>query len=78
MEQHQMIKIDNLTTYQVEMLDHMWSLETYEEFQNWIDLLDDEDLILAQSLSQMVILAEVDTLLGDCKEAKEVLSKFVL
>jgi hypothetical protein len=56
----------------------MWSLETYEEFQNWIDLLDDEDLILAQSLSQMVILAEVDTMLGDCKEAKEVLSKFVL
>jgi hypothetical protein len=73
-----MIKIDNLTPYQVEMLDHMWSLETYEEFQDWIDLLDDEDRILAESLSQMVILAEADNLLGDCKEAKEVLSKFVL
>jgi hypothetical protein len=73
-----MIKIDNLTPYQVEMLDHMWSLETYDEFQDWINLLDDEDRILAESLAQMVILAEADTLLGDCKEAKEVLSKFVL
>jgi hypothetical protein len=73
-----MIKIDNLTEYQVEMLDHMWSLETYEEYQEWMDLLDEEDRILAESLSQMVILAEMDEMVGLCLDAKEVLKKFAL
>lgn len=73
-----MPQISNLTPYQVEMLDHMWSLDTYEEYQEWMDLLDDEDRILAESLSQMVILAEMDELVSDCKEAKDVLKKFAL
>jgi hypothetical protein len=73
-----MIKIENLTEYQVEMLDHMWSLETYEEYQEWMDLLDEEDRILAESLSEMIILAEMDQVLGECKEAKDVLKKFAL
>ena len=73
-----MIKIDNLTEYQVEMLDHMWSLDTYEEYQEWMDLLDEEDRILAESLSQMVILAEMDEMVGLCLDAKEVLKKFAL
>lgn len=72
------ISIDNLTEYQVEMLDHMWSLDTYEEYQEWIDLLDEDDRILAESLSQMVILAEMDELVGQCVDAKEVLKKFAL
>jgi hypothetical protein len=73
-----MIQIENLTKYQVEMLDHMWSLDSYEEYQEWMDLLDDEDRVLAESLSQMVILAEVDQLIGDCQEAKNVLQKYTL
>ena len=73
-----MIRINNLTPYQVEMLDHMWSLDSYEEYQEWMDLLDEEDRILAESLSQMVILAEIDELVGECKEAKHVLKKFAL
>lgn len=72
------ISIDNLTEYQVEMLDHMWSLDSYEEYQEWIDLLDEDDRILAESLSQMVILAEMDELVGQCIDAKEVLKKFAL
>jgi hypothetical protein len=73
-----MIQIENLTKYQVEMLDHMWSLDSYEEYQEWMDLLDDEDRVLAESLSQMVILAEVDQLIDDCQEAKNVLQKYTL
>lgn len=72
------MQIDNLTPYQVEMLDHMWSLETYEEYQEWMDLLDEDDRILAESLSQMVILAEMDEMVGLCLDAKEVLKKFAL
>lgn len=73
-----MIQIHNLTEYQVEMLDHMWSLETIEEYEEWYNLLDEEDQILAESLQEMIILAEMDNLMDDCKDAKEVLKKFAL
>jgi uncharacterized protein YukE len=73
-----MIQIENLTEYQVEMLDHMWSLDSLEEYEEWYDLLDEEDKQLADSLQQMIILAEMDDLMGDCKDAKEALKKFAL
>ena len=73
-----MIQIHNLTEYQVEMLDHMWSLETIEEYEEWYNLLDEEDQILAESLQEMIILAEMDDLINDCKDAKELLKKFAL
>ena len=73
-----MIQIENLTEYQVEMLDHMWSLDSMEEYEEWYNLLDDEDQKLADSLQQMIILAEMDNLMGDFKDANEVLKKFAL
>ena len=73
-----MIQIENLTEYQVEMLEHMWSLESVEEYEEWYALLDEEDQQLADSLQQMIILAEMDDLMNGCKDAKEVLKKFAL
>ena len=73
-----MIQIENLTEYQVEMLEHMWSLESVEEYEEWYDLLDEEDQQLADSLQQMIILAQMDNLMGDCKDAKQLLKKFAL
>jgi hypothetical protein len=73
-----MIQIENLTEYQVEMLDHMWSLYSVEEYEEWYNLLDEEDQQLADSLQQMIILAEMDDLMGDCKDAKQLLKKFAL
>ncbi len=75
-----MIQINNLTPYQVEMLDHMWSLDTEEEFFEWYNLLDEEDQKLADSLQQMVILASVDDIVEQTqfKDAKEALKKFAL
>jgi hypothetical protein len=73
-----MIQIENLTEYQVEMLDHMWSLDSLEEYEDWYNLLDDGDQQLADSLQQMIILAEMDDLMGDYKDANEVLKKFAL
>ena len=73
-----MIRIENLTEYQVEMLDHMWSLDTFEEYSEWLDLLDDDDRKLAESLQQMIIMEEIEPMLVNCIEAKEVLSKFAL
>jgi len=73
-----MIQIENLTEYQVEMLDHMWSLDSLEEYEEWYDLLDEEDQSLADSLQQMIILEEMDNLMGDCNDAKQLLKKFAL
>jgi hypothetical protein len=75
-----MIQINNLTPYQVEMLDHMWTLETMEEFDDWYNLLDEEDRQLADSLQTMVILASVDEMIDETnyKDAKEALKKFAL
>ncbi len=75
-----LIQINNLTPYQVEMLDHMWSLDTEEEFFEWYNLLDEEDQKLADSLQQMVILASVDDIVEQTqfKDAKEALKKFAL
>ena len=73
-----MIQIENLTPEQVEMLDTMWSLDTFEDYCEYLDTLSSEDRKMAESLSQMVILAEMDELLGQCVEAKDVLKKFAL
>jgi len=73
-----MIQIENLTPEQVEMLDTMWELDSYEDYCNYLDSLSLEDRHMAETLSQMVILAEMDQMLGQCVEAKEVLQKFAL
>ena len=71
-----MIHLDNLTPEQVEMLEIMWSLDSYEDFQCYLESLDPADRRVADSLAKLIILAEMDNLVGDCTEAKEVLAKF--
>lgn len=73
-----MIQIENLTPEQVEMLDTMWALESYEEYQGYLDSLPSEERKMAETLAQMVILAEMDQLIGNCDDAKDVLKKFAL
>jgi hypothetical protein len=73
-----MIQLENLTPEQVEMLDIMWSLETYEDYTQYLESLDAADRRMAESLAQMVVLAEMDNLIGDCNEAKDLLKNFAL
>ena len=73
-----MIQIDNLTEKQVQMLDDMWELYSFEEYEEYLNNLSPEDRKMAEALSQMVILAEMDELVGNCKEANDVLKKFAL
>lgn len=75
-----MIQIHNLSRYEVEMLDHMWTLETEEEFFEWYNLLDEEDQKIADCLQQIVVLAHAEETIEETqyKEAKEYLKKFVL
>lgn len=71
-----MIHLDNLTPEQVEMLEIMWSLESYDEFQSYLNSLNKSDRQTAESLAKLIILAEMDNLVGECVEAKEVLKRF--
>lgn len=73
-----MIQIENLTEKQVAILDEMWERDSYEEYCEYLDSLSPEDRKMAEALAQMVILAEMDELIGNCTEAKDVLSKFAL
>lgn len=75
-----MIQINNLSQYEVEMLDHMWTLETEEEFFDWYNLLDEDDRNLCDYLQEMIILAHAEETLEETKykDAKEYLKKFAL
>ena len=73
-----MIQIENLTPRQVEMLDEMWERDSYEDYCEYLDSLDPVERKMAESLAQMVILSEMDELVGQCVDAKDVLKKFAL
>lgn len=74
-----MIQIEGLTQYQVEMLDHMWSLKTQEEYEDWLSLLCEEDFIMARTLTMLIsqefLEREMDP---QFKDARILLSKFAL
>jgi hypothetical protein len=73
-----MITLNNLTQEQVEMLDTMWELDSYEDYDNWFGSLSKKDRKMAETLQTMVIAEEMEKMLGDCADAKNVLSKFSL
>ena len=69
--------IDGLTSDQVELLDTMWSLKTFQELENWKAILSPDTLQEVELLQRMVILAQLDELLEDTTEADEVIQKIM-
>lgn len=55
-----MITINGLTKYQVEMLDHMWSLDSEEDYLTWYNLLDEEDQKMADTLMRMLVIESAE------------------
>lgn len=75
------IKIDNLTPAQIEMLDIMWSFETYSEYQEWIDSMSQEEAAMAERLQRLIILEVSDRAVEDELDtavARNYLKKFQL
>jgi hypothetical protein len=76
------INIDSLTQYQVEMLDHMWSLDSQDDFFTWYNLLDKEDQELADLLIRVIVIETIEqeaiAQQDPYKEANAVLQKFRL
>jgi hypothetical protein len=72
------IHIDNLTQAQVDMLDHMWSLDTEQDYLDWYETLDAGDQHSADVLQRLVILESMEEILGNHAEARAVLQRFRL
>ena len=75
-----MIEINGLTSEQKQMLNFMWSeLESFEDYENWLETLDDNDQMQAMILSKMIILAVIDeqsNRLEYYPQAEKVLEKY--
>jgi len=76
------IHIENLTPYQVEMLDAMWACESMEEYLDWYNLLDAEDQAMADVLQRLVILETMEEMLSEVSnqyaDVRDYLKKFQL
>ena len=76
------IQIENLTPYQVEMLDAMWACESAEEYLDWYNLLDAEDQAMADILQHLIIMETMEEMLSEIssqyRDVREYLKKFML
>jgi hypothetical protein len=71
------IKIDGLNLEQMLMLEIMWTIDTVEEFNEWIETLDRDQVRMALTLKEVLVahvLDDIDTY----DTAKKYLDKFRL
>lgn len=84
MSEEPVVRITGLTPAEVEMLDHMWSLDNYEDFRLWQACLDEDDYKMSERLQRMLLLEMSEAVMdkvvarSQCTEAKEVLKQFRL
>jgi hypothetical protein len=55
-----MITIDGLNKKQVAMLDKLWSIDRSEQLNKYLATLSTEDVRIAQTLIEMIILEQID------------------
>ena len=74
------IKINGLTTEQVEMLDLMWMIESYLDYEEWLQGLSRADRIMAEELQRLLIIEAAEQLIQDedLSSVKSYLRKFQL
>lgn len=72
-----MVKIFDVNAHQKEMLDIMWSLDDYDDLEEWKETLSPNERRQADLLEQMIMLAVVDEMLeeDDFKEANDIINK---
>jgi hypothetical protein len=74
-----MITITGLTKKQVELLDTMWELKDMEDYENWRNSLNENTMNEVDTLEQMVLLAQSDTIADcDCEKAMAYIERFML
>ena len=78
MEPEKEIRIENLTQYQVDLLDIMWAIDDESEFFEWYHNLDREDQVMADDLMRLLVMEMREDDIEDLSEAQAVLKKFML
>ena len=74
-----MIRIENLTKHQVNLLDTMWSFHTEEQYFDWYESLKEGDRKMADVLIKLMMHELIDeSMQNEFSEAKQVLRKFML
>jgi hypothetical protein len=72
------VQIDNLTPYQVELLNIMWEIDDETSYLEWYDTLELPIQLEVDTLQNLVILEVMDQMLTDLSQARQVLEKFML
>lgn len=73
------ITLTNLTPHQVDLLDHMWNLESMQEVEEWQATLSATDRVMSDTLMRMVVQEVVeDLVVEDLSLAREYLTRFRL
>lgn len=71
--------LHGLTRRQMNFLDKMWSFQTTEEMEEWLDTLKSDDLMMVDTLRELVFLEVLDVEMGtDYSAARKVINKFML
>lgn len=72
-----LIKINGVNDRQKQMLDVMWSLDDYEDVEEWKSSLSSQEQQQAEVLEQLIMLAVIDEMFeeDDFKEANEIINK---
>lgn len=72
-------RLEGLTIEQVKMLDKMWSIDSHEDFLDWLDNLSSKELFMAKQLQTLLMFEIVDsTIADDVSQVKKYLKKFQL
>lgn len=69
------ITINGLTPDQVELLDTMWEIDSFEDFEEWRAALDSFTKQQVDLLQNLVILENMEELLTDTNDAAEVIAR---
>jgi len=72
------IQINGLTAEQVQMLDMMWSIESSDDMDDWLNSLTDKEVKVAEQLKNLLVLTLIDESVTDYSMANNYLKKFQL
>ena len=72
------IQINGLTPEQVQMLDMMWSIESSDDMDDWLNSLSEREINLANQLKNLLMITLIDETVEDFETARTYLQKFTL
>ena len=74
-----MIRIENLTAEQHQMLDQIWSFSSQDEYMDWYGELDESDRMQAMVLMRLMAYEVLERRVGEFRDqARELLDQFRL